>query len=148
MSHMRSVECGPNKRQRYTVSETPAGTAWFSHIGWTFFQDFQDFFRFKSAFPANTVNLLEENFDLCCSETISSNKRDIHLFAMVFDSDEQRKAATLKHTFIETVFVVFPIHWIPSNLVTVSSILSFWMAAPSNRPLTMFLLANCLDTTN
>ena len=44
---------------------------------------------------------------------------------MIFGSDEQRKAATLKYTFVETVFVVLPIHWVPPNLVTVSSILSF-----------------------
>ena len=51
--------------------------------------------------------------------------RDIPLFTKSVSSDEQSKAATLKYTFVETAFVVFPIHWIPSNLVTVSSILSF-----------------------
>ena len=62
---MRSVECGPNKRQRYTVSETPAGQ------GPPHWRRDDNFFNSKSSFP---VNMLVQNFDLYSSETISPNK--------------------------------------------------------------------------
>ena len=82
-----------------------------------------NFFNSKTdLFP---VNMPVQNFDLFSSETISFFYMRHLLFTMSFGSDKQRKAATLNYTFVDTVFVVFPIHWIPSNLVTVSSILSF-----------------------
>ena len=142
MTLIRSVECGPNKRQRYTVSETPAGPATLA-----IWRMADNFFNLKTDLNLPSLNMLVQNFDLFSSETISSNKSLFykrHQFVPWVWQWRQCKATTLKYTFVETAFVVLPIHWIPSNLVTVS-ILSFWMAAPSNRPPTMFLLANCLE---